>query len=205
MSRFSTLFRVLSGWDVRRTLTLLAPVYNLMKGVPTGATLASSYWRKRGPVPAVPDPDRDGCGLLWCSPVVPMTGVHALTVTELASQVLLGHGFEPQISVSLANERSMLCVITISYDRARSGEDERALRCYRELMEQLLARGYPPYRLNVASMEYLAGGHDDGYPDILRVLKQAFDPLAVLAPGRYEPPSAVAAAVDAPALTAAGR
>jgi 4-cresol dehydrogenase (hydroxylating) len=189
ISRFSTPFRLLTGWDVRRTLTLMSPVYNLMKGVPTDATLGSTYWRKKGPAPAVPDPDRDGCGLLWCSPVVPNTGTHALKATELASGVLLAHGFEPQISLSLATERSITCIISISYDRAISGDDERARRCYGALTEQLLASGYPPYRLNVGSMEYVTP-EDDGYARALRSLKQALDPRGILSPGRYEPAAA---------------
>ena len=36
------------------------------------------------------------------------------------------------------------------------GEDERAQDCYRALTDELLARGYPPYRLNISSMHYVA-------------------------------------------------
>lgn len=199
INRFATPFRLLTGWDVRRTLKLMLPVYNLMKGVPTDATLGSTYWRKKGPAPAAPDPDRDGCGLLWCSPVVPNTGTHARKATELASDVLLAHGFEPQISLSLATERAITCVISISYDRAIAGEDERARRCYGVLTEQLLASGYPPYRLNVGSMEYVAP-ENDGYVRALRSLKRALDPRGILSPGRYEPGAAPLSAPEAAAV-----
>lgn len=199
IDRFSTPFRLLTGWDLRRTMKVMAPVYNLMKGVPTEATLASTYWRKKGGVPAVPDPDRDGCGLLWCSPVVPNTGRHTMEVTELASSVLLAHGFEPQISISLVSERSAICVISITYDRAVAGEDERAQRCYRTLTDELMTRGYPPYRLNVGSMNYLAPD-EDGYTRVLRSLKQALDPQGILAPGRYEPNLSSKSEFEKPAL-----
>src|SRR5260370_73525 len=89
-------------------------------------------------------------------------------------------------SISLATERSLICVITISYDRAVAGEDDRALRCYHALMDRLIASGYPPYRLNVGSMGYLAGD-SDGYAHTLGTLKQAFVRNGILAPGRYEP------------------
>jgi 4-cresol dehydrogenase (hydroxylating) len=205
MARFATPFRMLTGWDISQTLKVIAPVYNLMKGVPTDSTLASTYWRKREAAPKVIDPDRAGCGLLWCSPVVPLSGTHATEVTQLAASTLLAHGFEPQMSVSLATERSLICVTTISYDRTVAGEDERARRCYNELTEELLARGYPPYRLNVNSMHHVAG--DDGYARVLRALKATLDPHGVLAPGRYEPRAAQAAAVapDVPVLVRAGR
>ena len=194
MSRFAKPFRFLTGWDVTRTLTILEPVYNLLKGIPTDRTLGSAYWRKKGDVPERPDPDRDGCGLLWCSPVVPNTGSHALAATQLASRVVLKHGFEPQISVSLATERSLICVTTISYDRSVAGDDVRAIACYEELTEQLIAHGYPPYRLHVSSMHH--AGAQDAYTKTLTALKAALDPLGVLAPGRYQPDESEASAVE---------
>jgi 4-cresol dehydrogenase (hydroxylating) len=204
MRRFSKLFQVLTGWDVRQTIKVMTPVYDLMKGVPTEATLASAYWRKTGPLPDQMDPDRDRCGLLWCSPVVPNTGADVTHVTELATSVLLAHGFEPQMSISLATERSVICVISISYDRELDGEDERASHCYRTLTEQLIARGYPPYRLNVGSMNFLSTDEDD-YARLLGALKRTLDPKGVLAPGRYEPHSAASPASQTPALVSSVR
>ena len=200
MRRFAGPFRLLTGWDVRRTLSLLEPVYNLMKGVPTDDTLGSTYWRKKMPVPDRPDPDRDGCGLLWCSPVAPSTGEHALRVTDLASDVLLKHGFEPQIAVSLATERTLIAVTTISFDRAVPGADERALRCYEDLTAKLLASGYPPYRLNVASMHH--GVTPGSYGDVVSRLKAALDPRGILAPGRYDGTVVESAEKDAEVLPA---
>src|SRR4029450_6147476 len=76
MGRFAKPFRLIIGWDVSRILNVLEPVYNLMKGVPTDSMMASTYWRKEAGVPAQIDPDQDGWGLLWCSPVLPNTGAH---------------------------------------------------------------------------------------------------------------------------------
>jgi len=184
MSRFAGPFRFIAGWDVKKTLNVLEPAYNLLKGVPTKVTLASAYWRKRMPPPADMDPDRDGCGLLWCSPVLPNTGRHAAEVAALAQRVILEHRFEPQMSLSLTSERSAICVITISYDREIAGEDQRALACYRDLTARLLERGYPPYRLSLASMHHADA--DRSYSRAVQSLKDALDPNRVLAPGRYE-------------------
>lgn len=184
MARFAKPFRLLTGWDVTRTLKVIAPVYGLLKGVPTASPLTSAYWRKKTAVPTQMDPDRDGCGLLWCSPVLPNTARDVTTVTTLAASTLLAHGFEPQMSISVSTERTSICVITISYDRNEPGEDERAFACYETLTGQLLAQGYPPYRLNVRSMGYMGG--EDGYGAALSAIKHALDPNAILAPGRYE-------------------
>jgi 4-cresol dehydrogenase (hydroxylating) len=186
MQRFAKPFRLVAGWDVENTLKVLVPVYNLMKGVPTDATLASAYWRKRHapPTPGEIDPDRDGCGLLWCSPVIPNTGNHATAVARLTEDMLLAQGFEPQMSFSLATERTLICVITISYDRSVPGEDARAIGCHSRLQDELLARGYPPYRLTVGAMARMDTA--DGSAQVLRQFKRVLDPNRVLAPGRYE-------------------
>ena len=73
-SRFAKPYKLVTNWDLSRTIELVKPVFGLMKGMPTDKPLASTYWRKRGTIPADMDPDRDGCGLLWCAPVVPMVG-----------------------------------------------------------------------------------------------------------------------------------
>lgn len=182
-SAFAGPYEMLTGWRLQRMLALLRPVYGLMKGIPTAHPLASTYWRKRTPPPAAMDPDRDGCGLLWASPVAPADGHHAHRLTGLASDILLDHGFEPMISLTMVTERSLACVVSIAFDRELPGEDVRALDCYHDLMQRLASDGYYPYRLGLAGM---AGGEQPGaYSDLLRDIKDMLDPAAILAPGRY--------------------
>jgi 4-cresol dehydrogenase (hydroxylating) len=186
LKRFPRAIGTLMRMDVEKTLAVLEPVYSLLKGVPTSATLASAYWRKPIAPPTDPDPDRDGCGLLWCSPVMPNTGTAAREVTDVASRVLIQSGFEPQMSISIASERLLICVITIGYDRDRDGEDDRATACFRRLLEEMLARGYPPYRLPVSAMDEVCG--DSGFSRAVSAIKATLDPRGILAPGRYTPP-----------------
>jgi hypothetical protein len=51
--RFSRVYRRFTGWDLTAALNLLKPVYGLMRGIPTNRSLASAYWRKRMPPPAM--------------------------------------------------------------------------------------------------------------------------------------------------------
>ncbi len=179
-------YRLLTGRsDLQRALDMLAPLMDLQRGVPTDRFLGSSYWRKKTARPERPDPDADECGLLWCSPAIPLVGAEVETATTLAVELTLRHGFEPIISVSLLNERLAIATIALTYDRSVPGEDDRAVRCYHDLTATLLARGYPPYRLNVAAMEY--GRGQGGYPAALSAIKAALDPAGILAPGRYQP------------------
>jgi 4-cresol dehydrogenase (hydroxylating) flavoprotein subunit len=183
-SRFAKPYQLITGWDLRRTLELVRPVYGLLKGIPTGHPLASCYWRKKTPPPADMDPERDGCGLLWCAPVAPLEGQHAARMTQIASEILLAYGFEPAISLTVITERSLCCVISISYDRSQAGEDEQAMACYKHLMRALADHGYYSYRLGIQAMSET--GSYDAYTGFLRTIKNALDPNGILAPGRYD-------------------
>lgn len=182
-ARFAGIYQKISGWDLKRTLAVLKPVYGLMKGIPTDHPLFSSYWRKRTPPPEKMNPDRDGCGLLWCSPIARNTGADALRVTSLASRCILSHGFEPVISLTVLTDRTLSCIVSITYDREVAGEDERAGACYSDLLATLGAQGYYSYRLATRGM----GAMDEGgaYSETLGALKQLFDPKNILSPGRY--------------------
>ena len=185
---FAKPYQLISGLNLRQTLAVLKPVHELMKGVPTAYPMASTYWRKRTPPPASMDPDRDGCGLLWCSPVAPADGHHARQLTDTTSELLLRHGFEPMISVTMITARALACVVSIAFDRDEPGEDERAMSCYHDLLQTLASEGYYSYRLGVGAMP--AAGRSGAYTDLLGKIKQALDPNGVLAPGRYLKPAA---------------
>ncbi len=184
-ARFARPLSWITGWDLSRTLELLEPVYGLMKGVPTRHAVKSTYWRKRTAAPEDGNPERDGCGLLWCSPVAPAEGRHAQAVMAIASQTLFKYGFEPIVSVTLLTERTICLVISICYDRDQAGEDDRAMACHQELVQRLGESRYFPYRLGIQSMEAMRGG--GGYSALVHTLKRTLDPHQVLAPGRYEP------------------
>jgi 4-cresol dehydrogenase (hydroxylating) len=182
-ARFAKIFKIFTGWDLSRALELVRPVYALMKGTPTDKPTASAYWRKRMTPPSNMDPDRDRCGLLWCAPVAPAEGGHAQKLAAIATETLLSHGFEPMLSFTLVSERALTCVVSIGYDRDVPGEDDRALACYRELQQKLMANGYFSYRAGVQSM--LEMNRHEAYNRLLSGIKRAVDPQNILAPGRY--------------------
>jgi 4-cresol dehydrogenase (hydroxylating) len=191
-ARFATPYKLFTGWDLNRMLAVLKPVYGLMKGIPTDHPLSSTYWRKRTTPPPAKDPDRDGCGLIWCSPVAPAEGRHATYLTSLATDVVLEHGFEPAISLTMITDRTLACIISIGFDREVPGEDARADKCYRALLRSLSDHGYHSYRLSVQAMESMTGS--PSYTDFLRGIKLSVDPCGILAPGRYVPDQQAASA-----------
>jgi 4-cresol dehydrogenase (hydroxylating) flavoprotein subunit len=183
--RYAGAFKLLFRWDVSRTIELVEPVVGLMQGVPTTSALASAYWRKRMNPPVVANPDGDRCGLLWYAPMASTEGVEVERLTSFTKEILLRHGFEPMISLTMISPRAVCCVISISYDREVSGEDDRANRCHDELVARCTSEGFYPYRLGIRSMEQIP--QDANYERLLAALKGALDPRGVLAPGRYNP------------------
>jgi 4-cresol dehydrogenase (hydroxylating) len=118
-------------------LAVLKPVFGLMKGIPTDHPLFSTYWRKRTAPPDAMNPDRDGCGLLWCSSVAPNGGQNAQKLTRLATELVLRHGFELAISLTTLTDRTLACIISVAYDRDRPGEDEHGHGMPHHLLESL--------------------------------------------------------------------
>jgi 4-cresol dehydrogenase (hydroxylating) flavoprotein subunit len=154
-------------------------------GFPRKRGLAMAYWRKSQPIPARPDLDKDRCGIVWLSPAVPFDGEQVRVVVNLIQETCLAYQFEPNIGLNCATDRSIDVTGAIIYDRATASEDERALKCYDEMLQKMTTAGYLPYRLGIHSMESLPPPIDD-YGKFISTLKRALDPNDILAPGRYD-------------------
>lgn len=184
--RIAPAYRLVTGIDLAAVRGRLDPAYGLLKGETSGAFLASTHWRKRQPPPANPDPDHDGCGLIWLAPVAPIKGRAAREMADIVVDSFARHGFEPAMSMTMITPRALDNVVALAFDRDVPGEDARALACHDETLERLIARGYYPYRLSLAAMGTMhrAG---DGTKAVHHALKTALDPHGIMAPGRYIP------------------
>lgn len=173
------------GLDVDSAVRVLfaEPIF---LGYPTKKSIAGCYWRKRGPVPEDPNPDRDRCGVLWLCPAVPFTPKDIQRAVESCREISFRHGFEPHIAITFPSERCVYFLPSLLFDRDATGEDEAALRCHDEIFTALMDQGYFPHRLGIQSMGLLPKPNDD-YATIWGRLKKAFDPAEILAPGRYSP------------------
>ncbi|PKF54297.1 FAD-linked oxidase [Alteromonadales bacterium alter-6D02] len=177
-------YKWITGLDLPRLLKVMAPVHGLKKGIPTPDIIGSTFWRKKVDVPENPHPDRDKCGLIWCAPVAPTTGHHARAMVEIIKSNVDKYGFEPLISMSMINERSLDNVISIIYDREEPGQDEAAHQCHQQLMDDFNKQGYYPYRLGISGME-VTNKAEPQYLAFMKQLKSTLDPNNILAPGRY--------------------
>ncbi|WP_224361782.1 FAD-binding oxidoreductase [Hyalangium versicolor] len=157
-----------------------------LRRVPSARNLRMMYWRQRSPMPAQPDPDRDGCGFVWLSCAVPMKGAHVERALAIAEPLPLQFGFEPNLCLLGVGTRCAYLVVALVYDRRVEGEDARALDCYQALQEAMNGAGYYPARLGIQAPVLGATAEDDS-ARVLGALKAALDPHGILAPGRYLP------------------
>ena len=167
----------------------LASAINLLAGIPNETALPLAYWKAHVLPPAESgsrDPGRDGCGVLWYSPVVPMKPACVRALVDLVDEVCSHHGIEPLMTLTTVSERAFDCTIPILYDRRDPDNAARAAACYQALVAEGKARGFVPYRLNSQAMKWVV---DPSMPfwRLIAQLKAAVDPEGILAPGRYAP------------------
>jgi 4-cresol dehydrogenase (hydroxylating) len=174
--------KLLTGVDMRETLFFF---YNsIYLGIPMEKQLSICYWRKKTPVSNVIDPDKDKCGVIWCSPSVPFQGEHITKVLKILETIYSKHSFEPNIGINFMSDRGVAFTAAIIYDREVKGQDEKAMACYNEISETLMKQGYPPYRLGIQSMDKMISTSPE-YVNFINRLKSAIDPNNIISPSHY--------------------
>jgi 4-cresol dehydrogenase (hydroxylating) len=169
-----------------RKLELLLAGLELVQGRPSETALPLAYWRS-GRVPAIGrprDPARDGCGLIWYSPLVPMSAQRVSRYVEFVTSVMRAHRLEPLITLTSISERCFDSTVPLLFDRGDTAAVDRAQRCANELLEAGRNEGFVPYRLGLGAMGWL-DGHRLAHDALAARLIGALDPDRVLAPGRY--------------------
>ena len=152
-------------------------------GIPSDNAIRQCYWKKKGNIPVILDPDKDGCGLLWFSPIVPFQSIYLNKAIHTIETIVEKYGFEPAISLQCMSERSIHIIASISWDREIKGEDDKAVRCYKEVRKILNEEGFHFYRESTLSLN--EPYHENNYDSFLKKIKQSLDPKNILAPGRY--------------------
>ncbi len=158
---------------------------DIMGGYPREVALPLAYGdtTPRGASPL--DPQRDGCGLLWYSPLVPLKAQAVIDYVDFVTRVCAEYGFPPLITLTLISDRCCDSTLPLVFDRG--SRSEAAENCLRELIEKGQAMGVLPYRLGVTSMQRFTSDETSPFWRLVGQIKQAVDPSDIIAPGRYAP------------------
>ncbi|PSF04876.1 FAD-linked oxidase [Marinobacter fuscus] len=163
----------------------LSGALEIMHGTPNEVALSLAYWRSGiSPQPGVPkNPARDGCGLIWFAPLVPIRGKDARRYVQMIEEICPQYGINPLITLTTVNDRCFDSTVPLLFDRNNEVATNRAKDCYRALLSAAQKEGFLPYRLHIDTMDIL--GSEKSTCHLAEILKSAIDPNHVLAPGRY--------------------
>lgn len=163
----------------------LSGALEIMHGTPNEVALSLAYWRSGiSPQPGVPkNPARDGCGLIWFAPLVPIRGKDARRYVQMIEEICPQYGINPLITLTTVNDRCFDSTVPLLFDRNNEVATNRAKDCYRALLSVAQKEGFLPYRLHIDTMDILSSGQSTC--QLAGILKSAIDPNHVLAPGRY--------------------
>lgn len=90
--------------------------------------------------------------------------------------LLTDSGYKYSITFIVNEQQAVSAIITLHFEVEKAAEVQEALKT---LTLRLIELGFPPYRAGIDQMEYL------GMPPINSKLKDFFDPMHLIAPGRY--------------------
>jgi 4-cresol dehydrogenase (hydroxylating) len=179
--------RVRHGRTAGRARTLDAAM-QLISGKPSEIALPLAYWRSAAPVPSADglDPARDGCGLIWYPPLVPMIADQVRRYVAMTGEICAAHGIEPLITLTSLSDRCFDSSVPLLFDRRDAIQATRAQSCYGALLEAGRKEGFLPYRLGIDSMSWLTSSNAPCW-EMVSAIKAALDPEHIIAPGRYAP------------------
>lgn len=186
LNRLSNYIPAAPGRTARKVFGTLDKTLKLLAGEPSEIALPLAYWMSgKLPTDGQPmNPARDGCGLLWYSPLVPMRPTAVRDYTSMVRDICVSHRIEPLITLTSVSDRCFDSTVPILFDRGVGDDIERAQACYRALLEMGRSAGFVPYRAPLDAMDFFIRP-EAAYWDVVNALKRYVDPTGIMAPGRY--------------------
>lgn len=174
------------GASARNIFETLDKTLQLLAGAPSEIALPLCYWKSgtRPPEGQPMDPARDGCGLYWYSPLVPMVPEKVREYTNLVEEVCRANRIEPLITLTSLSDKCWDSTVPILFEPQDAADSERAKQCYRQLFETGQRSGFVPYRSHVETMDWFVKG-DSAFWQTAAKIKDALDPDGIISPGRY--------------------
>ncbi len=163
----------------------LAQSLELVAGRPNETALPLAYWRNpKAQKGLLKNPSRDGCGLMWYAPLVPMRPAGVRAYVDMVRRITRKHGMEPLITFTSINDKVFDSTVPLIFERDQLGAAAAAQTCYMELLHAGRETGCFPYRVGINTMPTLAALQTDS-KTFHRRLRKDLDPHDLMAPGRY--------------------
>lgn len=165
---------------VRRSL-------GIVDGFPSEMALALAYWGRSDMPTHDRHPARDGCGIIWYSPIVPMRAAMVRAATSLIERVCRDYGLPPLMTLTSLSPRCFDATVPLLFDARDTAASENARHCYATLVREGRAIGIAPYRYPPEAMPSLV---DPAQPFwwVTNACRDAVGARGLIAPGRYASP-----------------
>ena len=126
--------------------------------------------------------EKSSRGFSYCLPLTKLNQESAEEMVKTINNVCHAHELDPSITLNPISQMVLEAVVSVEYNKSQV---EKAKTCIRQLQETLNDQGHISYRTNINDMDlYLEEGP---YMNVLRGLKESFDPNGIISPGRYLP------------------
>ncbi|WP_299496967.1 FAD-dependent oxidoreductase [uncultured Shewanella sp.] len=165
----------------------------IMLGRPNRVALKLAYWRNQSSEDmlltnkeSLLSPAKDGCGLLWYAPLVPMNPTSMRQYVDLIRDICPKHNIEPFITFTNLRYDCIDSTIPIVFDLTNPKAVSDAHNCLKELTKEGAKLGFVPYRLNIDQQKWLLDGATPFW-QVVNQLKSVLDPNNIISLGRYNP------------------
>lgn len=177
-----TLRKIGAKLALRKSLIELCKI---KQGIPSNEFLRTIYWRNLHKLSNnTLSPTQDKVGLLWGAPCSQISSNDFNVITSIMNRTCKKYNLESPISVTLINDRTMECVLSLSWNREDEKQEHSALSCYKEIMLECASLGFLQYRMSTFSNQFLTHIHLP-LPYELPLVKSFFDPCNVISPSKY--------------------
>jgi 4-cresol dehydrogenase (hydroxylating) len=130
------------------------------------------------------DLDATRYGMLACMPFFPVDGQVVTEAVALVEKVCGQHDLVPAIALNPVDANGLESVINVYFDTTVADEVRNAHACMEALHRALYEDGFRFYRVGIEHMDFLTTQEASIWA-AGELLKNAFDPDRIIAPGRY--------------------
>jgi 4-cresol dehydrogenase (hydroxylating) len=173
---------------VREQLFSLSEGTDIMLGIPNQVAMPLAYWRNPRVKPdksSVLQPDKDGCGLLWYAPLIPMEPGALQDFVNLVRRITPIYKIEPLITFTNLRHDCIDATVPIVFDLENEEALASAHACLDDLIQSGRKNGFVPYRLNPEQQSKL--DKNAIFWKVSKKIKQTLDPNNIISPNRYTP------------------
>jgi len=171
---------------IQARLGSLAAGIEIMKGKPNEIAKSLCYWRTPLPsqLPAIKDPAKDKCGLLWYAPLIPMSPRSVINFAEHVRSICRKHDIDPLITFTNLRYDLIDSTVPILFNQDCEESVKNAHACLDELVSAGIQKGYIPYRLNInQQLNWFDGSLESD--QMMQSIYNVFDTHGINQVGRY--------------------